>query len=108
MFISEPSSLPLSVQQTHTPPKAVGLILGCKLESNGEHSNGDDTESSLLPPATKLEPLWWIQASAIFEAPQVIPITPRYTDDTTLMAESKEQLKSLLMNVKEERVKKLA
>ena len=30
----------------------------------------------------------------------------RYTDDTTLMAESKEQLKSLLMKVKE-RVKKL-
>ena len=26
----------------------------------------------------------------------------RYTDDTTLMAESKEELKSLLMNVKEE------
>ena len=25
----------------------------------------------------------------------------RYTDDTTLMAESKEELKSLLMNVKE-------
>ena len=27
---------------------------------------------------------------------------PRYTDDTTLMAERKEELKSLLMNVKEE------
>ena len=31
----------------------------------------------------------------------------RYTDDTTLMAESEEELKSLLMKVKE-RVKKLA
>ena len=31
----------------------------------------------------------------------------RYADDTTLMAESEEQLKSLLMRVKE-RVKKLA
>ena len=34
----------------------------------------------------------------------------RYTDDTTLMAESEEELKSLLMKVKEEserRVKKL-
>ena len=31
----------------------------------------------------------------------------RYTDDTTLRAESKEELKSLLMKVKE-RVKKLA
>ena len=29
----------------------------------------------------------------------------RYVDDTTLMAESKEELKSLLMKVKEEREK---
>ena len=29
----------------------------------------------------------------------------RYTDDTTLMAESKEELKSLLMKVKEESAK---
>ena len=32
----------------------------------------------------------------------------RYSDDTTLIAESEEELKSLLMKVKEERVKKLA
>ena len=32
----------------------------------------------------------------------------RYVDDTTLMAESKEELKSLLMEVKEESKKKLA
>jgi len=32
----------------------------------------------------------------------------RYADDTTLMTESKEELKSLLMKVKEERVKKPA
>ena len=31
----------------------------------------------------------------------------RYADDTTLMAESEEELKSLLIKVKEERVKKL-
>ena len=30
----------------------------------------------------------------------------RYADDTTLMAESKEELKSLLMKVKEEREEK--
>ena len=30
---------------------------------------------------------------------------PGYTDDTTLMAESKEKLKSLLMKVKEENEK---
>ena len=32
----------------------------------------------------------------------------RYADDTTLMAESKEELKSLLMKVKKKRLKKLA
>ena len=32
----------------------------------------------------------------------------RYADDTTLMAKSEEELKSLLMKVKEERGKKLA
>ena len=32
----------------------------------------------------------------------------RYADDTTLMAESEEELKSLVMKVKERRVKKLA
>ena len=32
----------------------------------------------------------------------------RYADDTTLMAECKEELKSLLMKVKEETWKKLA
>ena len=34
-----------------------------------------------------------------------IPITSDYADDTTLMAESEEELKSLLMKVKEERKK---
>ena len=32
----------------------------------------------------------------------------RYADDTTLMAESEEELKSLLMKVRKMRVKKLA
>ena len=32
----------------------------------------------------------------------------RYADNTTLMADSEEQLKSLLVKVKEERMKKLA
>ena len=34
--------------------------------------------------------------------PGEISITNRYADDTTLMAESEEELKSLLMKVKEE------
>ena len=33
---------------------------------------------------------------------QEIDISPRYADDNTLMAESEEELKSLLMKVKEE------
>ena len=37
-----------------------------------------------------------------------ISITSEHADDTTLMAESEEELKSLLMKVKVERVKKLA
>ena len=35
-------------------------------------------------------------------------INLRYEDDTTLMTESKEELKSLLIRMKKERVKKLA
>ena len=34
--------------------------------------------------------------------PREISITSRYADDTTLIAESEEELKSLLMKVKEE------
>ena len=34
--------------------------------------------------------------------PREISVNLRYADDTTLMAESKEELKSLLMKVKEE------
>ena len=47
------------------------------------------------------------------EAPAEIKIAGRninnlrYTNDTTLMAESKEELKSLLMKVKEENLKNL-
>ena len=49
-----------------------------------------------------------MQNARLDEAPAGIKIAGRninnltYSDDTTLMAESKEELKSLLMNVKEE------
>ena len=39
----------------------------------------------------------WLQSPSA-----VILETPKFTDDTTLMAKSKEELKSLLMKVKEE------
>ena len=52
-----------------------------------------------------------MQNSGLDEAPAGIKIAERninnlrYADDTTLMAESEEELKSLLMKVKEEREK---
>ena len=41
-----------------------------------------------------------MQNAGLDEAQAGIKITGRYADDTTLMVESKEQLKSLLMKVK--------
>ena len=52
-----------------------------------------------------------MQTAGLDEAQAVIKIAGksinnlRYTDDTTLMAESEEELKSLLMNMKEENEK---
>ena len=46
--------------------------------------------------------LGWMKHKLESRLPGEISIT-RYTDDTTLMAESKEELKWLLMKVKEER-----
>ena len=48
-----------------------------------------------------------MQNAGLDEAQAGIKITGRYADDTTLMVESKEELKNLLMKVKR-RVKKLA
>ena len=51
-----------------------------------------------------------MQNARLDEAQAGIKITgininnPKYTDDTTLVAESKEELKSLLMKVKEEKL----
>ena len=44
----------------------------------------------------------WINHRLISRLPGEISTTFRYADDTTLMAESEEKLKSLLMKVKEE------
>ena len=55
-----------------------------------------------------------MQNAGLDEAQAIIKIAGRnvnnfrYADDTTLMAESKEELKSLLMKVREESEKKLA
>ena len=42
------------------------------------------------------------QETTIHKRPRSLPLNLRYADDNTLMAESKEELKSLLMKVKEE------
>ena len=46
--------------------------------------------------------LGWMKYKLVSRFPGEISITSRYADDTTLMAESEEELKSLLMKVKEE------
>ena len=51
--------------------------------------------------STSRKMLGWMKHKLESRLPGEIPIT-RYTDDTTLMAESKEELKWLLMKVKEE------
>ena len=48
------------------------------------------------------EMLGWIEAQAGIKIARRNISNLRYADDTTLMAESKEELKSLLMKVKEE------
>ena len=44
----------------------------------------------------------WMKHKLESRLPGEISINIRYADDTTIMAESKGELKSLLMNVKEE------
>ena len=44
----------------------------------------------------------WMNLKLDSRLPGEVSTTLRYTDDRTLMAESKEELKSLLMKVKEE------
>ena len=46
--------------------------------------------------------LGWMKHKLKSRLPGEISITSEYADDTTLMAESKEELKSLLIKVKEE------
>ena len=51
--------------------------------------------------STSWEMQGWMKNKLESRLPGEISITSRYVDDTTLMAESKEELKSLLMKVKE-------
>ena len=55
--------------------------------------------------STSWETLGWKKHNVESRLPGEISITHRYADDTTLMAESEEELKSLLMKVKEENEK---
>ena len=55
--------------------------------------------------STSWETLGWRKHKLESRLPGEIINNLRYADDTTLMAESEEELKSLLMKVKEEREK---
>ena len=52
--------------------------------------------------STSWETLGWWKHKLESRLPGEIPITFRYSDDTTFMAEREEELKRLLMKVKEE------
>ena len=52
--------------------------------------------------STSYEIPGWLKHKLESRVPGEISITSEYTDDTTLMAESKEELKSLLIKVKNE------
>ena len=52
--------------------------------------------------STSCEILGWMKHKLESRLPGEISITSDMTDDTTLMADSEEELKSLLMKVKEE------
>ena len=52
--------------------------------------------------STSCEMLGWMKHRLESRLPGEISINLRYVDDTTLMAESEEELKSLLMKVKKE------
>ena len=58
--------------------------------------------------STSCEMTGWFEAQAGIKIAGRNSNNLRYADDTTLMAESKEELKSLLMKVKEESEKQLA
>ena len=51
--------------------------------------------------STSCEMLGWMKHRLESRLPGEISINPRYAHDTTLMAESEEELKSLLIKVKE-------
>ena len=75
----------------------------------GSHRVGHDWSDLAAAAAAATEYIMW--NAGLDEAQAGIKITRRninnlrYADDTTLMAESEEELKSLLMKVKEEREK---
>ena len=52
--------------------------------------------------STSREMPGWMKQKLETRLPREISVNLRYADDTTLMAESEEELKSLLMKVKEE------
>ena len=83
-----------------------------QLESDMEQQTGSKLGKEYIPCLCNFYAEYIIQNAGLNETQAGIKIARRninnlrYADDTTLMAESKEELKSLLMKVKE-RVEKL-
>ena len=73
--------------------------------------SGKECQGCILSPLFNLDAEYMVRNAGLEEAQAGIKIAGRnvnnlrHADDTTLMAESEEELKSLLMKVKEEREK---
>ena len=82
------------------PDVQAGFRKGRGTPSNWQHTP-DHTESKGIPEKHLLL-LHWLRSSLWMEIARRIINNLRYADDTTLLEESKEELKILLMKVKEE------
>ncbi|XP_070328294.1 patched domain-containing protein 3-like [Odocoileus virginianus] len=80
-----------------------GIMTSFRLLTTGIKILGKNWKNvwQILKMSTSREMLGWMKHKLESRLPEEISIC-RYADDTTLMAESEEELKSLLMKVKEE------
>ena len=77
-------------------------LIGSKLEK--EYNKGVYCHPAYLTyrQSTSCKILGWMSHKLELRLPGEVINSPRYADDTALMAENEEELKSLLMKVKEE------
>ena len=85
-----------------SPRTAIGKISLCSLLSFDRLTQQDTSTSGFGPDTQFMRNAGLEEEQARIKIPGRNINNLRYTDDTTLVAESKEELKSLLMKVKEE------